>query len=97
METRIDFLRLLQTDVALNILMFLDDPADLVRAGAVSCFWRHFGELLAPYIFSMHVVVNHYMYVVLFKLLDVHEWRLVVLSCWTGIPISGLRLILLLI
>ncbi|CAK9145764.1 unnamed protein product [Ilex paraguariensis] len=42
METRIDFLRWLQTDMALNILMFLDDPADLVRASAVSCFWRHF-------------------------------------------------------
>ncbi|KAL0373625.1 UNVERIFIED_CONTAM: F-box protein [Sesamum radiatum] len=36
MEQRIDFLERLETDMALNILMRLDDPADIVRASAVS-------------------------------------------------------------
>ncbi|KAK3038092.1 hypothetical protein RJ639_031646 [Escallonia herrerae] len=42
METRIDFLHWLETDMSLNILMYLDDPSDLIRATSVSRFWRHF-------------------------------------------------------
>ncbi|KAK4415963.1 F-box protein [Sesamum alatum] len=40
MENRKDFLERLETDMALNILMRLDDPADLVRASAVSRSWH---------------------------------------------------------
>ncbi|KAJ8565421.1 hypothetical protein K7X08_007997 [Anisodus acutangulus] len=42
METRIDFVQWLETDVSLNIMMCLNDPADLVRAGSVSRLWRQF-------------------------------------------------------
>ncbi|KAJ9556432.1 hypothetical protein OSB04_011046 [Centaurea solstitialis] len=42
METRIDFLRWLDTDVVLQILARLDDPADLIRASAVSPYWQKF-------------------------------------------------------
>lgn len=31
-------------DMALKILMYLEDPSDLVRASAVSSSWRRFGE-----------------------------------------------------
>ncbi|KAL3814871.1 hypothetical protein ACJIZ3_016139 [Penstemon smallii] len=41
-DTRIDFLQCLETDMSLNVMSFLDDPADLVRASAVSRFWRQF-------------------------------------------------------
>ncbi|KAG8391765.1 hypothetical protein BUALT_Bualt01G0221000 [Buddleja alternifolia] len=41
-ETQVDFLQCLETDMALYILSYLDDPADLVRASAVSRFWRQF-------------------------------------------------------
>ncbi|KAG8363350.1 hypothetical protein BUALT_Bualt19G0013300 [Buddleja alternifolia] len=37
-----DLLERLESDTALNIFMRLDDPADLVRASAVSHSWRHF-------------------------------------------------------
>ncbi|KAJ4954149.1 hypothetical protein NE237_030981 [Protea cynaroides] len=37
-----DFLPWLGPDVSMQILMNLDDPADLVRAGAVSRVWREF-------------------------------------------------------
>ncbi|KAI3449161.1 hypothetical protein Pfo_005826 [Paulownia fortunei] len=40
--TRIDFLQYLETDVSMYVMSCLDDPADLVRASSVSCFWRHF-------------------------------------------------------
>lgn len=42
METRIDFLRWLDIDVVLQILMCLNDPADLIRASAVSQYWQKF-------------------------------------------------------
>uniref|UniRef100_A0A5B7BB74 F-box domain-containing protein n=1 Tax=Davidia involucrata TaxID=16924 RepID=A0A5B7BB74_DAVIN len=42
METSIDFLQWLETDMSLKILMCLDDPSDLIRAGSVSRFWCHF-------------------------------------------------------
>ncbi|KAK3034882.1 hypothetical protein RJ639_033245 [Escallonia herrerae] len=42
METRIDFLQWLETNMSLNILMYLDDPSDLIRATSVSRFWHHF-------------------------------------------------------
>ncbi|KAG9147686.1 hypothetical protein Leryth_014848 [Lithospermum erythrorhizon] len=42
MDTRVDFLRWLQNDMAFNILVNLDDPADIVHASGVSRFWRHF-------------------------------------------------------
>ncbi|KAK4397319.1 F-box protein [Sesamum angolense] len=41
MEQRIDFLERLETDMTLNILMRLDDPADIVSASAVSRSWHH--------------------------------------------------------
>lgn len=37
-----DFLKSLETDMALNIFKCLDDPADLVRASIVSRDWREF-------------------------------------------------------
>lgn len=40
-----DFLDQLVPDISLKILMFLDDPSDLVRVSSVSRAWRHFGEL----------------------------------------------------
>lgn len=45
METHIDFVQWLDTDVSLNILMCLKDPADVVRAGSVSRLWHEFGML----------------------------------------------------
>ncbi|KAM3264407.1 F-box protein [Capsicum annuum] len=41
-ETRADFVLLLGNDVSLNILMHLNDPVDVVCAGAVSHLWRQF-------------------------------------------------------
>lgn len=43
-ESRINFLQCLEADVCIYILSFLDDPADVVRASAVSCFWRQFSK-----------------------------------------------------
>ncbi|XP_060218779.1 F-box protein At4g00755-like [Lycium barbarum] len=42
METRINFVEWLANDVSLNIMMRLNDPADVVRAGSVSRLWRQF-------------------------------------------------------
>lgn len=42
MESRIDFLRRLDSDVVLKILACLNDPADLIRASAVSQYWQKF-------------------------------------------------------
>ncbi|CAH9123822.1 unnamed protein product [Cuscuta epithymum] len=42
MEIKIDFMQCLETDMIINILLCLTDPTDLVRAGAVSHFWRQF-------------------------------------------------------
>ncbi|KAI3719420.1 hypothetical protein L6452_20318 [Arctium lappa] len=42
METQIDFLQLLQHDMALKILVCLDDLADLIRVSAVSRYWKNF-------------------------------------------------------
>ncbi|XP_047251924.1 F-box protein At4g00755-like [Capsicum annuum] len=42
METHIDFVQWLKTDVSLDIMSRLNDPADVVRAGAVSRLWRQF-------------------------------------------------------
>lgn len=52
METGIDFVQSLQSDVAVNILACLNDPADVVHAGSVSRLWHHFGEL------SKHISVT---------------------------------------
>lgn len=41
-ETSIDFLECFETDMSLHIMSFLDDPADVVRASAISHFWRNF-------------------------------------------------------
>ncbi|KAL7121265.1 hypothetical protein ACP275_02G172400 [Erythranthe tilingii] len=41
-ETRSDFLKCVEIDLSFYIMSFLDDPADLVRATAVSHFWRQF-------------------------------------------------------
>ncbi|KAL6494038.1 hypothetical protein OROGR_031947 [Orobanche gracilis] len=41
-ESGIDFLKYLETDTSINIMSFLDDPADLARASAVSRYWREF-------------------------------------------------------
>nr|XP_043624040.1 F-box protein At4g00755-like [Erigeron canadensis]XP_043624041.1 F-box protein At4g00755-like [Erigeron canadensis] len=40
METQIDFLQRLEPDMALKVLMSLDDSADLIRASAVSRYWQ---------------------------------------------------------
>ncbi|XP_075094353.1 F-box protein At4g00755 isoform X2 [Nicotiana tabacum] len=42
METLVDFVQWLEIDVSLNILMRLNDPADVVRAGSVSHLWLQF-------------------------------------------------------
>ncbi|CAI9101707.1 OLC1v1039099C1 [Oldenlandia corymbosa var. corymbosa] len=42
MESCIDFLECLETDMVLNILKCMDDPADLLRASIVSRGWRDF-------------------------------------------------------
>nr|XP_043628313.1 F-box protein At4g00755-like [Erigeron canadensis] len=42
MEKRIDFLRWLDIDMVLKILTCLYEPADLIRASAVSKYWRNF-------------------------------------------------------
>ena len=39
-----DFLEVLDSDVAVKILKYLEDPADVVRACSVSQSWRDFGE-----------------------------------------------------
>ncbi|KAK4418691.1 F-box protein [Sesamum alatum] len=41
-ETQVDFLQCLETDVCVYIMSFLDDPGDLVRASAVSRVWHQF-------------------------------------------------------
>lgn len=41
MESHIDFLQWLEPDMALKILMCLDDSADLIRASAVSRYWQN--------------------------------------------------------
>ncbi|XP_060218773.1 F-box protein At4g00755-like isoform X6 [Lycium barbarum] len=42
MDTRVDFVQRLGADVSLNILLRLNDPADVVRAASVSCLWHQF-------------------------------------------------------
>ncbi|CAN1236813.1 F-box protein At4g00755 [Linum grandiflorum] len=42
MENCLDFFNWLDYDALMYIFMFLDDPADLVRASSVSRTWRHF-------------------------------------------------------
>lgn len=42
LEIKTDFLQCLETDMSLHIMSFLDDPVDVVRASAISHFWRHF-------------------------------------------------------
>lgn len=42
METQIDFIQFLESDMALKILTCLDDSADLIRASAVSHYWQDF-------------------------------------------------------
>ncbi|PHT39901.1 F-box protein [Capsicum baccatum] len=51
--TRVDFVWWLDSDVSMNILMRLNDPADVVCAGAVSHFWHQFGESFKLSIFSL--------------------------------------------
>ncbi|CAN4125782.1 unnamed protein product [Withania somnifera] len=41
-QTRFDFVLLLQSDMSLNILMRLNDPAHVLSAAAVSHLWRQF-------------------------------------------------------
>ncbi|KAL6569468.1 hypothetical protein OROMI_013982 [Orobanche minor] len=43
-ESGIDFLQCLETDTSIYIMSFLDDPADLARASAVSRYWRECGK-----------------------------------------------------
>lgn len=42
METRINFLELLQLDMAIKILDSLDDPTDIIRSCCVSRIWHRF-------------------------------------------------------
>lgn len=42
METQIDFVQSLESDMSVNILTCLNDPVDVVRAGSVSRLWHHF-------------------------------------------------------
>lgn len=45
MEADSSFVDCFDNDLTSNILEFLDDPADVIRASAVSRSWCHFGEL----------------------------------------------------
>jgi len=45
MEVCIDFLNWLDPDISVQILMYLEDPSDLVHVSSVSRSWRDFGEL----------------------------------------------------
>lgn len=45
MEIGTNFVDCFEIDLTSHILAFLNDPADLLRASAVSRSWRHFGEL----------------------------------------------------
>ena len=45
MEVSNDFIEWLGADLSVKILMFLEDPSDLVRVSAVSSSWRQFSEL----------------------------------------------------
>lgn len=56
METLVDFVQWLEIDVSLNILMRLNDPADVVRAGSVSHLWLQFGEL-----FKLSIFINFFL------------------------------------
>lgn len=58
MEGGSDFIEWLGCDVSVKILMFLDDPSDLVRVSAVSSSWRQFGEL-SHYYLSLLPPVSH--------------------------------------
>lgn len=42
METQIDFIQWLESDMALKILECLDDSVDLIRVSAVSHYWQNF-------------------------------------------------------
>lgn len=44
MDTGMDFVDFLETDVSRKILTSLEDPADLARVSSVSRTWRWFGE-----------------------------------------------------
>ncbi|KVI10120.1 F-box domain, cyclin-like protein [Cynara cardunculus var. scolymus] len=46
MEDCCDFIQWLGADMSIKILMCLDNPADLVRASAVSSSWRQFGKFI---------------------------------------------------
>jgi hypothetical protein len=45
MEARMDLFDKLGPDLSSEILTYLEDPSDLVRASFVSRSWRHCGEL----------------------------------------------------
>ncbi|KAL8500107.1 hypothetical protein ACS0TY_019923 [Phlomoides rotata] len=76
-ETRINFLQCLDTDVCIYIMSFLDDPADVVRASAVSCFWHHF------------VIANGFAKQICLKLFPQLSRIDVVVNGSTGIPSSA--------
>lgn len=57
MEACRDFIQWLGPDMALHILMCLDDPCDLVRVGSVSSSWRQFGELTFAKLSALTLII----------------------------------------
>lgn len=49
MEGSKDFIEWLGADLSVKILMFLEDPSDLVRVSSVSSSWRQFIWALLDY------------------------------------------------
>lgn len=53
-EARFDFLEWIGPDTSAAVFTFLDHPADLARASAVSRSWRRFGPY--PHLFSFLIL-----------------------------------------
>ena len=47
-----DFLNCLDLDTLEKILMYLEEPSDIVRVSAVSQSWRDFGELKQLHVYN---------------------------------------------
>ena len=52
MEVCMDFLNCLDLDTLEKILMYLEEPSDIVRVSAVSQSWRDFGELKQLHVYN---------------------------------------------
>ncbi|GER57465.1 F-box family protein [Striga asiatica] len=78
---RIDFLQFLETDVSVHIMSFLDDPADVVRASAVSRNWRKFVNygriVILNYMFRLRAATVSFSFCLLEALVGYSDSR-----CW---------------